>query len=100
MPDAQADLSFDGCDERFDELGRKIIVCYEIDEKKLKIEQQLILRIFYWASYYGRVNAVEMMVELLRWSPMMKSYKQRDVLSAAILGGQENVVLYLMKKKF
>ncbi len=30
----------------------------------------------------------------------MKSYKKRDVLSAAILGGQENVVLYLMKKKF
>jgi hypothetical protein len=58
------------------------------------------LRVFYWAAYYGRVDAIEMMVELLRWSPMMKSYKKRDILSAAILGGQEKVVLYLMNKKY
>ena len=71
-----------------------------VRNKQLSQEQRLDLRIFYWAAYYGRVEAVKLMIELFRWSPMIKSFKKRDILSAAILGQQENVVAYLVNKNY
>jgi hypothetical protein len=41
-----------------------------------------------------------MMIELLRWSPMMKTYKNRDILSAAIIGQQIDVVKYLVELSY
>lgn len=71
-----------------------------VQNKQLSQEQKLELRVFYWAAYYGRVEAVRLMVELFRWSPMIKSFKKRDILSAAILGQQDDVVAYLVNKSY
>jgi hypothetical protein len=37
------------------------------------------------------------MVEMFRWSPIIKSYRKRNVMSAAILNEQTQVVAYLSK---
>lgn len=61
---------------------------------------QPALRTFYWAAYYGKLDAIKIMIELLRWSPMLPTYKNRDILSAAILGEQPDIVNYLCKKSY
>ena len=45
-----------------------------------------LLTVFFWAAYFGNAKGVKYMIEVCRWSPMLRSYKGRDILSAAIIG--------------
>ena len=51
---------------------------------------------FYWAAYYGKQEFLKIMVEELRWSPFIKSFKLRSVVSGAILGGKVDTVRMLL----
>ena len=66
-------------------VSTKEIALLLIDEDTMKEHKQFI-RIFYWAAFYGDFEAIRIMVEVLRWSPMLKSYKGRSILAGAILG--------------
>jgi hypothetical protein len=86
-------FELDGGAPMFDqETGYKKVILSVIRTSKLTEEDKATIRIFYWAAYYGRKDAIEIMVELFRWSPMLKSFKNRDVLGAAILGERADVV--------
>ena len=54
------------------------------------------IRLFYWAAYYGKVRYLKIMVEELRWSPFIKSFKRRSIVSGAIMGGQVDTVRFLL----
>ena len=54
------------------------------------------MRIFYWAAYYGNEGLMTQLVRDRRWSPFIKSYKNRSVISGAIWGGKTEVVRYLL----
>ena len=52
-----------------------------------------MLRVFYWAAYYGKDNFINgYMILLLKWSPFMKSFQKQSVLTAAIRGKQVEVI--------
>ena len=52
-----------------------------------------MLRVFYWAAYFGKQNFVTgYMILLLKWSPFIKSFQKQSVLTAAIRGKQVEVV--------
>ena len=68
----------------------KVDDCYLTDER-----QKIFLRVFYWSAFYGDVAAVKMMVETMRWSPMIKAYKEQSCLSGAIRNKQVEIVDYI-----
>lgn len=56
------------------------------------------MRIFFWCAYYGEnfKPMLRQMVRVRRWSPFIKSFKNRSVISGAIMGGQNSIVRYLL----
>jgi len=54
------------------------------------------MRIFYWAAFYGKKEILRIMIEDLKWSPFIKSFKLRSVVSSAILGSQIDTVRFLV----
>lgn len=71
---------------KYDSNGREEIILNVINNRGLDKNKQVLLRVFYWAAYFGKVIGVKYMIEVCRWSPMLKSYRKRDILSAAISG--------------
>ena len=60
-------------------------------------EQETIdMRVFYWAAYYGRIDTLKLMVEELKWSPFIKSFRLRSIVSASIMGNQVDTVRFLV----
>ena len=52
-----------------------------------------MMRVFYWAAYYGQENfIIGYMILLLKWSPFIKSFQKQSVLTAAIRGKQVEVI--------
>lgn len=49
--------------------------------------QQPLLRLFYWASYFGFEADVDLFISNLKWSPFIKSFKKQSALSGAMRGG-------------
>jgi hypothetical protein len=62
----------------------------------MTFDERLDLRIFYWAAYSGFKKTLKYMVESRRWSPFIKSYKNRSIVSGAIWGSQVDVVRMLL----
>lgn len=85
---------------RNDTKGRKNVVCALISESQLTAEQQADLHVFYWAAYYGDLEACKIMTLTYRWSPMMKSFRERDTISGAVLGQQADVVAFLFSLSY
>lgn len=75
---------------------KKIIYCKYTRKQELVTEDKVDLRIFYWAAYYGMKKTLIHMIESRRWSPFMKSYKNRSVISAAIWGNQIEMVRFIL----
>ena len=51
---------------------------------------------FYWAAFYGYQSYLKLMIEELRWSPFIKSFKLRSIISGAIMGSQVETVRFLL----
>lgn len=52
----------------------------------LSEEEAIDCRIFYWAAYNGFDTYMRHMVEDRKYSPFIKSFRNRSILSAAIWG--------------
>ena len=66
--------------------GKKIIKCTRVRRQDLTLQETLDIRAFYWAAFYGFDSYLKIMVEELRWSPFIKSFKLRSIVSGAIMG--------------
>ena len=54
------------------------------------------MRIFYWAAYNGYKKYVRLMIVKLRWSPFMKAYRNRSIVSGAIWGSQVDTIRLIL----
>ena len=60
-----------------------------------------LLRVFYWAAYYGHLDFVrDYMILLMRISPFIKAYNKQSILSGAIKGERVSVVRMLAKFRY
>lgn len=84
------------------EEGEKtVIVCAKIRRQELVESERQDLRIFYWAAYNGFRKILRYMIQSRNWSPFMKSYKNRSIVSGAIWGSQvETIRMILGDYKF
>lgn len=48
----------------------KRVVLEKVDQENNE-EAINYLNIFYWAAFYGDLDSIKLMIELLRWSPML-----------------------------
>jgi hypothetical protein len=55
-------------------------------EKEGTSEDYFIARTAYWAAFYGFESLVKFYIEDLKFSPYIRTYKNRNVLMGAILG--------------
>ena len=84
-----------------DEGEKTLIVCAKIRRQELTEIERLDLRIFYWAAYNGFRKILRYMIQSRNWSPFMKSYKNRSIVSGAIWGSQvETIRMILGDYKF
>lgn len=61
--------------------------------KSFEFNETAIMRVFYWAAFYGKRNfVIGYMILLLKWSPFIKSYQKQSVLTAAIRGKQTELI--------
>ena len=65
---------------------KKIIHCIAVKKQQLNNDQRIDLRIFYWAAFNGFKKTIRYMIVSRRWSPFIKSYKNRSIISGAIWG--------------
>jgi len=72
--------------------GRKKIKCSRVKRQELNEQETIDLRVFYWAAFYGKDKFVKIMIEELCWSPFIKSFRLRSIVSAAVLGNQVDTV--------
>lgn len=50
------------------------------------------VRVFYWAAFNGFNKYVRLMIVNRRWSPFIKSYRNRSIISGAIWGSRVDTV--------
>ena len=77
---------------------KKILPCVRTNKIELKPSEKKDLHIFYWAAYYGLKKYVRLMLIKRRWSPFIKSYKNRSILAGAICGGRSKVCRMILKE--
>ena len=53
-------------------------------------------RIVYWAAHYGQIEIVKTAIQVKRISPFIKCFKQRTMIIGAVLGGQHEVLEYIL----
>jgi len=77
---------------------KTMILCQKTRRQQLSEEEMVILRVFYWCAYFGEAfkSYLTTMVRDLRWSPFLKSFKNRSVISGAVWGEHTEVIRYLL----
>lgn len=83
--------------EKSDKTGQYKVVLVKAEAKELVVSpdfnEKAIMRVFYWAAYFGKQNFVlGYMIMLLKWSPFIKSFQKQSVLTAAIRGKQTELI--------
>lgn len=73
-----------------------VIKCKKMKRQDLSETQIIDNRVFYWAAHNGLVRYLKLMVEVRKWSPYIKSFRNRSILSAAIWGSQVPTVRMLL----
>ena len=81
-----------------DETGMKTIQCVKINHNELSPDEKRQLRVFYWAAFYGMRKFVQLMLIHHRWSPFIKSFKKRSVITGAVIGQQNSIVKMLLQE--
>ena len=54
------------------------------------------MRVFYWAAFNGYNKYLRYMILHRRWSPFIKSFRNRSVISGAVWGSQVETVRMLL----
>jgi len=75
---------------------KTVIKCVAMKRQDLNDDETIDMRIFYWAAYNGLDRYLRLMVENRKWSPYIKSFRNRSILSAAVWGSQVNTVRILL----
>ena len=73
-----------------------VIKCEKINWRQLNDAEAEDVRVFYWAAYYGFDKYVRHMIVSRRWSPYIKSFKNRSVISGAIWGEKIETVRMML----
>ena len=66
--------------------GKTIIKCRKTTRKQLNEKELVDCRVFYWAANLGMDEYVRLMILQRRWSPFIKSFEQRSIVSGCIIG--------------
>lgn len=86
-----------GLDVTPEEEGSKLIIhCEKIKRQQLNHEETIDMHCFYWAAFYGLNKHLRYMVLSRRWSPFIKSFQQRSVISGAVWGEKVETIRMLL----
>ena len=70
--------------------------CNKAKHKELTKVEVVDCRIFYWAAFNGYNKYLRLMILHLRWSPYIKSFNKRSILSGAVWGSQIETLRMLL----
>ena len=73
-----------------------IINCVRVKRQELEYDEQVQVRVFYWAAFYGYNYFLRYLIEQKKWSPFIKSFRNRSIISGAIMGEQVETVRLLL----
>ncbi len=76
--------------------GKIIIECTAIKRQDLTYEETMHMRVFYWAAYHGLNRYLKYMILHKKWSPYIKSFKNRSIVSGAIWGENLDTIKLLV----
>jgi hypothetical protein len=57
-------------------------------------------RTVYWAANLGEMSVVKAAIEFRRLSPFTKCFKDRNIITAAIMGGKIKVLTFLLSNRY
>ena len=77
--------------------GDKIIIkCEKVKKQQLTEEETIDCRIFYWAAFNGYKKYLRLMILHRKWSPYIKSFRNRSIISGAVWGSQVETLRMLL----
>ena len=80
-----------------EEEGSKLIIdCKKVKRQQLDHAETIDMHCFYWAAFYGLNKYLRYMVLSRRWSPFIKSFQQRSVISGAVWGEKVETIRMLL----
>ncbi len=79
-----------------DQDGKIVIECNAIKRQDLNYEETMQMRVFYWAAYHGLNRYLKYMILHKKWSPYIKSFKNRSIVSGAIWGENLDTIKLLV----
>ena len=59
-------------------------------------DEAIDLRVFYWAAYNGYNKYLRIMILHLKWSPFIKAFRNRSIISGAVWGSQVETIRMLI----
>ena len=72
--------------------GKTIIKCRKTRRQQLSEKELVDCRVFYWAANLGLEEYVRLMILQRRWSPFIKSFEERSIVSGCIIGKQTELL--------
>ena len=73
-----------------------LIHCQKVKASQLDHEETIDMHCFYWAAFYGLNKYLRYMVLSRRWSPFIKSFQNRSVISGAVWGERVETLRMLL----
>ena len=73
-----------------------LINCLKVKQAQLSHEETIDMHCFYWAAFYGLNKYLRYMVLSRRWSPFIKSFQNRSVISGAVWGERVETLRMLL----
>lgn len=71
--------------------------------KKKELDKEFevpLCNAFYWSAYYGDKEKIRSMIVDYKWSPFIRAFNKRNILTAAIMGKQDYVVERILTRDF
>jgi len=81
-----------------DDCDKQIITCVRIKKQDLTPDEIIDSRVFYWSAFNGSNKMMRLMILQRKWSPFIKAFRNRSIVSGAILGGNIETIRYLLTK--
>lgn len=75
---------------------RLIINCQKVKKQQLDHEGTIDVHCFYWAAFYGLNKYLRYMVLSRKWSPFIKSFRNRSIISGAVWGEKVETLRMLL----
>lgn len=82
--------------EKTDDGDKTIIKCVKVKKQELTPDEEIDCRIFYWAAFNGYKKYLRLMILHRKWSPYIKSFRNRSIISGAVWGSQVDLLRMLL----